>query len=52
MEADGKRPSAALFSSLVTAVYFNVRLIPGDFKCLASRHFPSAFEREGSYADF
>ncbi len=30
-EAVGKRPSAALPSSLVTAAYFYVRLIPRDF---------------------
>jgi hypothetical protein len=41
-EAVGKRPSAALPSSLVTAAYFHVRLIPRDFGSLASRHFPSA----------
>jgi hypothetical protein len=37
-----KRPSAALPSSLVTAAYFYVRLIPRDFGSLASGHFPSA----------
>ena len=42
LEAVGKRPSAALPSSLVTAAYFYVRLIPQDFGSLASRHFPSA----------
>jgi hypothetical protein len=41
-EAVGKRPSAALPSSLVTAVYFYVRLVPRDFGSLASGHFPSA----------
>ena len=41
-EAVGKRPSAKLPSSLVTAAYFYVRLIPRDFGSLASGHFPSA----------
>jgi hypothetical protein len=38
-EAVGKRPSAALPSSLVTAAYFYVRLIPRDFGSLAYGHF-------------
>ena len=55
LEAVGKRPSAvrqahgpeqsrgaALPSSLVTAAYFYVRLIPRDFGSLAYGHFPSA----------
>jgi hypothetical protein len=46
-EAVGKRPSAALPSSLVTAEYFYVRLIPRDFGSLASGHFPSASEEAG-----
>ncbi len=59
-EAVGKRPSAvrrahgpeqsrraALASSLVTAAYFYVRLIPRDFGSLASGHFPSASEEAG-----
>ncbi len=44
-EAVGKRPSAALPSSLVTAAYFYVRLIPRDFGSLASGHFPSASQK-------
>ena len=44
IEADGKRPSAALPSSLVTAAYFYVRFIPRDFRSLAPGHFPSASE--------
>jgi len=39
VEAVGKRPSASLSSSLITAVYFHVRLIPRDFGSLASGHF-------------
>jgi hypothetical protein len=31
VEAVGKRPSAALPSSLVTAAYFYIRLTPRDF---------------------
>jgi hypothetical protein len=45
IEAVGKRPSAALPSSLVTSTYFYVRLIPRDFGSLASGHFPSASKR-------
>jgi hypothetical protein len=45
LEAVGKRPSAALLSSLVTAAYFYVRLIPRDIGSLASEHFPSASEK-------
>jgi hypothetical protein len=45
IEAVEKRPSAALTSSLVTAAYFYVRLIPRDFGSLASGHFPSASEK-------
>jgi hypothetical protein len=45
VEAVGKRPSAALPLSLVTAVYFYVRLIPRDFGSLASGHFPSASQK-------
>jgi hypothetical protein len=44
-EAVGKRPSAALPSSLVTAAYFYVRLIPRDFGSLAYGHFPSASKK-------
>jgi hypothetical protein len=57
-EAVGKRPSAArqargpeqsrraaLPSSLVTAAYFYVRLIPRDFGSLAYGHFPSASQK-------
>jgi hypothetical protein len=47
MEAVGKRPSAALPSSLVTAAYFYVRFIPRDFvpqQSLRDGHFPSASE--------
>jgi hypothetical protein len=47
IEALGKRPSAALPSSLVTAAYFYVRLIPRDFGSLASGHFPIASEEAG-----
>jgi hypothetical protein len=46
-EAVGKRPSAALPSSLVTAAYFYVRLIPPDFGSLTSGHFPSASQQSG-----
>jgi hypothetical protein len=42
LEAVGKRPSAALPSSLVTEAYFHIRLIPRDFGSLAYGHFPSA----------
>jgi hypothetical protein len=42
IEAVEKRPSAVLPSSLVTAAYFNVRLISRDFGSLAAGHFPSA----------
>ncbi len=58
IEAVGKCPSAvrhahgpersrraALPSSLVTAAYFYVRLIPRDFGGFASRHFPSASKK-------
>jgi hypothetical protein len=61
IEAVGKRPSAvrqahgpeqsrraALPSSLVTATYFYVRLIPRDFvpqQSLRDEHFPSASEK-------
>ena len=58
LEAVGKRPSAirqahgpeqgrraALPSSLVTAAYFCVRLIPRDFGSLAYGHFPSASQK-------
>jgi hypothetical protein len=45
VEAVGKRPSAALPSSLVTAAYFCVRLIPRDFGSLAYGHFPSASKK-------
>jgi hypothetical protein len=45
VEAVGKHPSAALPSSLVTAAYFYVRLIPRDFGSLAYGHFPSASQR-------
>jgi hypothetical protein len=45
MEAVGKRPSAALPSSLITAAYFYVGLVPRDFGSLASGHFPSASEK-------
>jgi hypothetical protein len=38
-------PSAALPSSLVTAAYFYVRLIPRDFGSLAFGHFPSASQK-------
>jgi hypothetical protein len=38
---------AALPSSLVTAAYFPVRLIPRDFGSLASGHFPSASYKAG-----
>jgi hypothetical protein len=41
----GKRPSAALPSSLVIAAYFYVRLIPRNFGSLASGHFPSASQK-------
>jgi hypothetical protein len=44
-EAVGKRPSAALPSSLVTAAYFYVRLIPRDFGSLAYGHFPPASKK-------
>jgi hypothetical protein len=44
-EAVGKRPSAALPSSLVTAAYFYVHLIPRDFGSLAVGHFPSASQK-------
>jgi hypothetical protein len=47
IEAVGKRPSAALPSSLVTAAYFYVRLIPREFGSLASGHFPTASELAG-----
>jgi len=45
IEAVGKRPSAPLPSSLVTAAYFYVRFIPRDFvpqQGLRDGHFPSA----------
>jgi hypothetical protein len=45
LEAVGKRSSAALPSSLVTAAYFYVRLIPRNFESLASGHFPSASQK-------
>ena len=48
-EAVGKRPSvpipSGLPSSLITAAYFYVRLIPRDFGSLASGHFPSTSEK-------
>jgi len=48
LEAVGKPPSAVLSSSLVTTAYFYVRLIPRDFRCLASGDFPSASNGVGS----
>ena len=48
IEAVGKHPSAALPSSLVTAAYLYVRLIPRDFvpqRKLRDGHFPSASEK-------
>ena len=44
-EAVGKRPSAALPSSLVTAAYFYVRLIPRDF--VSSRPVSGIYDRAG-----
>ena len=38
-QADEKRSSAALPSSIVIAAYIRVRLIPQDFGRLASGHF-------------
>jgi len=43
-QAVEKRPSAAFCSSLVSAAYLLVRLIPRDFACLASGRFSSACE--------
>jgi hypothetical protein len=50
IEAVGKRPSAALPSSLVTAAHLYVRFIPRDFvpqQSLRDGHFPSASEEAG-----
>ncbi len=43
-QAVEKRPSTAFCSSLVTAAYALVRLIPRDFARLASGHVESACE--------
>lgn len=45
-EAVENRPSAAFCSSLVTAAYESVRLIPRDFARLASRHFYPAGQKQ------
>jgi hypothetical protein len=45
LEAVGKRPSAALPSSLVTAAYVYVRLVPRNFGSLAYGHFPPASQK-------
>ena len=44
LQAVEKHPSAAFCSSLVTAAYWLVRLIPRDFASLASGYFSSACE--------